>query len=106
MFKFLVLLKFLLVSGMLIAGAFFIAASLGVEIALIKYKGLEVYGLPAGVVLLVAGLALARFWKVSNTEKTTTTDFMHSYTAQSGDAVSTTSQKQTEITTTFNPPKI
>jgi len=93
------LLKFVLVAASLACGAFFLATGLGVDIPLIKYQGLEAYGVPVGIVLLVVGVALARFWRVSTTET-----FEEIITTTSSDGGSTTSQKKSKITTTFTPP--
>lgn len=95
------LLKFVAVIALLVGGAFFLAAGLGVEISLIRYKGLEVHGVPTGVALLIAGVALARFWKVRRTEYTEET-----VTYSAADGSSTTTQKETETTTTFTPSRV
>ncbi len=64
-------LKWLLVLGLLVAGAFFLATGLGVQIPLVEYKGLTAHGVPAGIALLVAGVALAVLWKITSTTTTT-----------------------------------
>ena len=66
-------LKWLLVFGLLAAGTFFLLRGLGIPVPLIKYKGLEGHQVPAGVVLLAAGIALASLWKVSTEESSGTT---------------------------------
>lgn len=95
------LLKFVAVVALLVGGAFFLATGLGVEIPLIKYKGLEARGVPVGIALLIAGVALARFWKVHSTESIEET-----FTQTSADGDSTTTQKKTETTTNFRPPRV
>lgn len=95
------LLKFVAVMTLLLGGALFLASGLGVEISLIKYKELEVYGIPVGVALLVAGVALARFWKIRRTEYAEET-----ITHSTADGISTTTHKETETTTVFKPPRV
>jgi hypothetical protein len=95
------LLKFVAVMTLLLGGAFFLATGLGVEISLLKYKELEVYGIPIGVALLITGVALARFWKVRRTEYAEET-----VTYSAADGSSTTTRKETETTTTFTPPRM
>ena len=68
------LTKGLLVFGLLAAGTYFILTGLGIEVPLIKYKGFEGQRVPAGVVLLIAGIALAYFWKITETTSTKTTN--------------------------------
>lgn len=92
MFVILALLKWILVLGLLAAGVVFLLTGVGVEIPVVKYKGVEAYGLPAGVILLAAGVALARFWPLQSTETTETT-------TSSGGSKSTTSTTTTKTTT-------
>ena len=61
------LIKGLLVFGLLAAGTYFLLTGFGVEVPLIKYQGFEGQRVPAGVVLLIAGIALAYFWKITET---------------------------------------
>ena len=109
---FVVILKFVLVAALLACGAFFLATDLGVEVPLIKYEGLEAHNVPVGIAFLVAGVALARFWRVSITkieEQTTTTK---SDDVDKGDqssqtnigSTNTTKSKKSTITTIFKPP--
>jgi hypothetical protein len=58
-------LKWVLVLGLFALGAVFLVNGLAIEIALVKYKSLEAHGLPVGIAFLVAGVALAYFWKIS-----------------------------------------
>jgi len=46
----------------------FLATGVGVETPLLKYEALEAHGVPAGVILISAGVALGYFWKVSRTK--------------------------------------
>jgi hypothetical protein len=61
-----VLLKWLLVLGCLAAGLGLLLTGLGAEIPLIRYQGLEAHGMPAGIAALIAGVALAKFWRIEN----------------------------------------
>lgn len=79
------LLKWILVLALLVGGAFFIATGIGAEISLVKYKGLEAHGVPAGILSLVIGVALAALWKIS----TTTTTETETCTERSNDDKST-----------------
>jgi hypothetical protein len=60
-------LKWLLVLGLLAVGTFFLLTGLGIEVPAIKYQGFEGERVPAGAVLLVAGVALAALWHVRHT---------------------------------------
>jgi hypothetical protein len=59
--------KWLLVLGLLGIGALFLLTGLGIEAPVIKYQGFEGQRVPAGVVLIAAGIALAVLWRVSST---------------------------------------
>jgi hypothetical protein len=61
------LLKWLLVFGLLAAGTVFLLTGLGMEVPAIKFQGFEGQRVPTGVVLLIAGIALAAFWRVTIT---------------------------------------
>jgi hypothetical protein len=56
-------LKWLLVLAVLAAGVVIVISGLGV-IPIIKYRGLEAYGVPIGLGVCVIGVALAAFWKI------------------------------------------
>lgn len=64
-----VLLKWLAVLACMAVGTLLLVTGAGIEIAAVKFKGLEVYGLPAGVVILIAGVALAKYWRVEHDER-------------------------------------
>lgn len=98
------LMKVLLVFVVLLAGILFLAAGLGSNIPFVKYKEIEAYGVPVGVVLLVIGVALATFWKVSTTK---TIERRHTETESDIDGTTTTtttSETKTTITTLAEPP--
>jgi len=91
MFFIFALLKFVLVASMLASGAFFLASGLGIEISIIKYKGLEAHGVPVGLLLIAAGIALAFLWKIRREETTVDT-----YTDNSPDGNSSTMKRETK----------
>ncbi len=93
------LLKWVLVLALLVGGAFFLATGLGVEIPVVKYKGLEAHGVPVGIALLAAGVALAALWKI-----TMTTIVEETSSETSSDGSSSASKKETTITTTLTRP--
>jgi hypothetical protein len=68
-----VFLKFIVVTGLMLLGAFFIAKGLGVALPVVKYKGLEANNIPAGAILLATGVAVAYFWKVRKSTSITET---------------------------------
>jgi type III secretory pathway component EscR len=86
-----ILLKWILMLGLLVAGTFFLLTGVGVPLPLIKYKGLVSQNVPAGVVLLAAGITLSRFWKITVTEETTET----TSTSKAGTTKTTTTTKTT-----------
>lgn len=99
-----IILKFLVITGLLATGAFFLAKGLGVNLAVVKYNGLEAYNLPVGVTLLVTAVAIAKFWKIQKKvfkQETTTTTY-------DDGTKQTTTTTTSEITTTaaapFQPP--
>ncbi len=70
------LMKAFLVLVLMACGAFFLAAGLGAPIPRVEYHGLIVRDVPIGIAFLIAGIGLARYWKVSEeqTYKETTTN--------------------------------
>lgn len=93
------ILKWIMVFLLMLAGATFLALGLGVQIPRVKYHALEAYGVPAGVALLAAGVALAALWKITR-EITVTED--SELTGEDGSTVTTHSVRH--ISTTMNPP--
>ena len=67
------LLKFVLVLGLVAVGVYFLLKGFGVAVPLIKYKGAEAHDIPAGVILVILGIALARLWKIQ-TSRTVVTE--------------------------------
>ena len=62
--KLLAVLKFVLGLGLCAAGVYFLLKGLGVATPFVKYKGAEGHDIPAGIALLVAGIAVARLWSI------------------------------------------
>jgi hypothetical protein len=62
--RFLILLKALLLFSMVVAGTLLLLAGLSIEIPLVKLNGLEAHGVPVGLAVIFAGIALAHFWKI------------------------------------------
>ena len=97
---FLGFLKWILVSGLLVIGVLSLFTGMGVEVPLVKFKDLEAHGVPAGVAILVAAVALAHFWKITTTETEETSETV------SNDEGSTTTvtNKSSKVTTQFKGP--
>lgn len=99
-----IVMKVLLVGIVLVAGIFFLASGLGADIPFVKYKEIEAFGVPVGVILLAVGCVMAIFWKVSTTS---TTESKRTETSSSSDgitATTTASKTKTTITTFAKPP--
>ncbi len=60
----LICVKSIFVGGLLFLGVLFLLKGFGKNIRFLKFKGLMVRDLPAGAFLVVAGIALAKFWQV------------------------------------------
>jgi len=67
-------LKWITVIAVLAAGLFFLAHGLGVHIPKVEYKGPKAYDVPVGLFIVAAGIALAAFWKVETSTRTTVTN--------------------------------
>jgi len=96
------LLKWLCVVGLLTSGVVFLANGLGVTIPWVHYETFAAQGVPVGLFLLVAGVALAVFWKITLQTKeeetvTESRDDNHS-------TISTTVRKVKETVTTLSNP--
>ena len=57
------ILKWLLVVALAVVGVFALFNGMGTPLPYIKFKGLETFGVPAGVVCIAASIAMAYFWK-------------------------------------------
>jgi hypothetical protein len=66
-------LKFIVVAGLFVAGAYFIAQGFGAPLPFVNSKWVQTSSVPAGALLLAAGVAVAYFWKVTQSKKTTVT---------------------------------
>jgi|SRR5262245_434062 hypothetical protein len=64
MLVFFALLKWVLVASLLFAGVASLALGLGVQIGSVKWQGVEATGVPVGIGVLAAAVALAHFWKI------------------------------------------
>lgn len=94
-------LKVALVFALLVGGAAFLAIGIGVEVPLVKYKEFEAYGIPAGIALLAAAVALAYFWKVSRTESVEET---HTESSSGDDSTTTQTTRKTTTINLSKPP--
>jgi hypothetical protein len=94
--RFLAILKVVVVVGLLYLGVAFLLRGLGVDLPVLKYKGLEAHNIPAGVILLVGAIALAKWWPVS-WRRTLTTE----WTTTGPDGSSTTSKTTIETGAKF-----
>jgi hypothetical protein len=91
-------IKAIFVFGLLAGGIFFLLTGLGVQIPFVAYKGLEAHNVPAGAILLAAGIALAAFWKVSSSQT-----IEESSTTTTADGSTTTTKKKTTSSQFFPP---
>lgn len=67
------ILKWLLVTALAVVGVFALFNGMGTPLPYIKFKGLESFGVPAGVICIAASIAMAYFWKITTSGTTTTT---------------------------------
>ena len=58
----------LVIALLLICAIFFLAMGLAVPIPHLHWRGLPVRDIPIGILLVLAGLAVARFWTVPQEE--------------------------------------
>lgn len=61
-----VILKWVSVSALILVGGTVLLAGLGANVPLVKFLGVEAYGLPSGAFLVVCAIWLARSWKISS----------------------------------------
>lgn len=95
------LAKWILVVALLAAGVILLIDGLGATIPFLKYKDLEAYAIPAGAVLLAAGIALATLWKIRVTGSTTTET-----TTEYSDGTKSTVKQQQTYDKTMRPPGV
>ncbi len=67
------LIKWLTVLAVMAVGVLFLSRGLGIDLPIVKYKGLEAHNVPIGLLIFAGGIVLAAVWKVSTTKTTTTT---------------------------------
>ncbi|MGI9525290.1 MAG: hypothetical protein ACR2PG_26970 [Hyphomicrobiaceae bacterium] len=67
-----VILKFIVLLVLILAGAICVWAGRGGALPFVKYKGLETANVPIGIAMIGLAVALAVFWKVGTTTKETT----------------------------------
>jgi hypothetical protein len=60
-------MKALSVLFCMVAGVALLVAGLGGNVPLIKFREAAAYGVPAGIGVMLVGVLLAAFWKVSST---------------------------------------
>jgi hypothetical protein len=68
--RLLIFLKFILVLALICAGVFFLLKGFGVSTPFVSYRGAEAHDVPAGIVLVVLGILLARFWRIRTSRET------------------------------------
>lgn len=91
--------KFIVVAGLMAAGAYFIAKGLGAPLPFVNSKWVQTASVPAGAILLAAAIGVAYFWKVTKTKKTEVT-----VTEETPDGKKTTTTRLEETTTLAEPP--
>ncbi len=68
MYPFMVFTKLSVILMLCVSGIFFMSRGFGMPIPYLEYGALEAWNIPAGAVLLAAGVAFGFFWKVSRSE--------------------------------------
>ena len=68
MYPFMVFTKLCVILMLCITGIFFMSRGFGMPIPYLQYGALEAWNIPAGAVLLAAGVAFGFSWKVSRSE--------------------------------------
>jgi hypothetical protein len=62
--RFLALLKFVVIILLLATGGLFLVKGLGVDLPLLRYQKIEAQNVPAGIVILLVAIGIARFWRI------------------------------------------
>ena len=68
MYPFMVFTKLSVILMLCVSGIFFMSRGFGMPIPYLEYGALEAWNIPAGAILLAAGVAFGFFWKVSRSE--------------------------------------
>ena len=92
-------LKFIIVLGLFAAGGYFIAKGLGAPLPFIDSQWVKTASVPAGAILLAAGVAVAYFWKVTESHTITTTVI-----EETPDGTKTTTTTEQSFSTAAAPP--
>jgi hypothetical protein len=92
-------LKFIVIVGLFVAGGYFIAKGLGAPLPFVDSAWVKTASVPAGVLLLAAGVAIAYFWKVTESKTITTTVI-----EETPDGTKTTTTTEESFTTAAAPP--
>jgi hypothetical protein len=67
----------LVIAVLMIFAAFFLAMGLDIPIPDLPWRGLAVRDIPIGVLLVFAGMAVARFWTVPEDESRLVDEWKH-----------------------------
>ncbi len=70
-------LKMLVIALLMISAILFLAGGLDVPIPHLPWRGLPARDLPIGIVLVFAGLAVARFWVIPQDESKLVDQWQH-----------------------------
>ena len=90
-------LKAAIIALCVLAGVDLIASGFGVQLTSLEYKGLKAMGIPIGIVAMLVGVLVAKYWHIS---QTVTSTFETYNTEESGN--SNASSRETFSTkTTF-----
>lgn len=58
-------MKWSLILVLILTGLFFTLTGFGVDVPVVQWKGFEANNLPAGIAILLIGLAVAYFWRIN-----------------------------------------
>ena len=67
----------LVIAILMILAAFFLAVGLDIPVPHLPWRGLAARDLPIGILLLFAGIAVARFWTVPQNEDRLLDEWKH-----------------------------
>jgi len=57
-------LKRVLIAVLLLLGVLFVYAGFGFDFRILNFESLDPYAIPIGIALIVAGVLVARFWRI------------------------------------------